>query len=136
MVERDTDFIHSEALLIPNDNYHWFGRSGPQRYSGTTTLAVTGNRYDGGFSSAGIFDFLVKTHVLVSDDGANDDPDASWNIRFERCAWFDMALITWEALRIGVSPPLRKCSRSLCVFFLSLIEAVAQTPSSGRQSIG
>jgi len=60
---------------------------------GEASLTVTDTYYDGGYTSAGIFDLCCGTHWRI--EALGDQPNAVWKTRFERTDWVDQA--AWHA---------------------------------------
>eukprot|EP01045_Picozoa_sp_COSAG04_P021668 COSAG04_NODE_2355_length_4284_cov_2.515173_1_plen_1336_part_01 len=97
----ETDFLHSQ-----HEEISWAAHSGPTLRSGVASARRTDNHYDGGFTSAGIFNYLVATITWVNAD-CPDEPDATWVGSYEGCtvddhaSWFG-AFSVWSM----VSPVL------------------------------
>ena len=99
----DTDILQNEAFGFM-DSFAWGAMTGPQRRVGVASLTHTGNHYDGGFSSEGIFTIYVVTY-FVRPGGQPGDPDALWEGTFRDGTWSDFAsLIAPAALFLGVWP--------------------------------
>eukprot|EP01045_Picozoa_sp_COSAG04_P010947 COSAG04_NODE_689_length_11142_cov_6.664041_6_plen_280_part_00 len=122
----ETDFIHNDALVSPHDCYYitapvgtFFAphlpsempnhtcilQEGPEVRAGAVALTLSGNHYDGGFSSFGLITFASVLQFRVDGDGP-DEPDARFQATIERCEWLDHAGIYHAGSGAFVYPPL------------------------------
>ena len=87
-VVEDTNFIHSEALLVQHLQVLWNKFSGATKLEGLQTWTETNSFYDGGFTSAGIFGYNV-IWCLGTDLGTVPSPNALWTWTLQSCVFAD-----------------------------------------------
>ena len=84
-VVEDTDFMHSAALTSQHLQVIWSPYNGPTQRVGSHVWTETNSFYDGGFTSAGVFPYMVVS-CICTDNMA----DATvWTWTFQSCAFAD-----------------------------------------------
>eukprot|EP01045_Picozoa_sp_COSAG04_P007883 COSAG04_NODE_422_length_14618_cov_11.903712_11_plen_1388_part_01 len=86
----NSDFLHNDAVLWRHDYFWWGTHSGPTLRSGVASVRRMGNHYDGGFTSAGLFNYCCATGTFL-DGTSPDEPDATWSASYEGCSTIDDA---------------------------------------------
>ena len=84
------DFIHSESTLSQHVYFPWTNdpAAGPELRVGESSYTETNSFYDGGFTSAGIFTYIVPKALWVDGNG-RVEPDAHWTWTLESCTFVD-----------------------------------------------
>ena len=107
-------------------------QSGPELRQGSVSITATGNLYDGGFTSAGVFGFYTApTNVWVTGSGP-DEPDAVWNITWDQATYVDHGAVSANAVLFLVYPVLADKRIEMNVEVIdSSIESSVNVPGSG-----
>ena len=84
------DFIQNEATLCQHTTTQWTNdpSAGPELRVGESSYTETNSFYDGGFTSAGVFVYLVP-YCLWVDGNGRVEPDAHWTWTLESCTFVD-----------------------------------------------
>ena len=96
---------------------------------------MTGNHYDGGWTSAGIFMFYNLPTMFWVDGSGADEPDAIWNGRWEQATWVDHAASFMNAMCFNVYPVIPDTPLKMNLEMIdSTLEGFVNVPGSASNS--
>ena len=100
---------------------------------------ATGNRYAGGYSSDGLFTFVIASFVRIDGDGP-DEPDATWAATYRDCSWADHAatyVVVTVNLQVYPTLPDKQVRFHVNFFESSIVDSVAaRTETSSYNTFG
>ena len=70
----------------------WNTNTGAELRVGSSSKTEINNRYEGGFTRAGVFSYLLAKVMLV-DGGDRVEPDAEWTFTLQTCTFVDHAAV-------------------------------------------
>ena len=84
-IVESTDYQQNDALAMSLEFFFMTAHTGPQLRAGLWSYSGTGNHYDGGYSSLGIFTHSSPVAVPYAIGQDLSEPDATYEATFRRC---------------------------------------------------